>query len=63
MNQLKLFDPEQQKPEAKASEACTIRSGQVGPIRFGATKGSFAMTQAVLDDLTRSPVDAGDDCV
>ena len=62
MNQLKLFDPEQQKPDAKASEACTIRSGQAGPIRFGATEGSYAMTQEILDDLARLPVDAGDDC-
>jgi hypothetical protein len=58
MNQMDLFDPA--PAETKESEPATfpIRSGRVGPIRFGATDTSYALTKEVLTALATQADDA-----
>ena len=48
MDQMTLFPLEAAPAKESASDCVPIRSGRVGPIRFGASEASYAMTQAVL---------------
>ena len=52
MNQMTLFDTETSETDAAEPETFPIRSGSVGPIRFGATEASFALTRDILNDLS-----------
>ena len=55
MDQMTLFPLDAKSAETNASESVPIRSGCVGPVRFGATETSFAMTRSVLDALAAPP--------
>jgi hypothetical protein len=57
MNQMDLFDgpPKEKKNEA---DLFPIHSGRVGPIRFGATETSYALTEDVLTALAAQADDA-----
>jgi len=59
MNQMDLFDAETTEAEATEEEALPICSGRVGPIRFGSTDASYALTRDVLADLAMRCDDAG----
>ncbi|MGD9330054.1 MAG: hypothetical protein PVJ53_02015 [Desulfobacterales bacterium] len=61
MDQLNLFHGDQKTVDADAAPSLAIRSGRVGPIRFGATRESYAMISSVLADLARPSIDAGQD--
>jgi hypothetical protein len=58
MNQLDLFKIEPAKTERKTADAVAIRSGIVGPIRFGSTEASYSITRDVLTDLVAPLADA-----
>lgn len=58
MNQMELFEDQKRPPGSRETRPCPIRSGRVGPIRFGASDDSFAMTREVLTDLTIPPADS-----
>lgn len=60
MNQMDLFEDRKRPPSGRETRPCPIRSGRVGPIRFGATDDSFAMTREVLTDLAIPPDDAAE---
>jgi len=60
MDQMTLFPLDAEPAENNACQSVPIRSGCVGPIRFGATEASFAMTRAVLDALA-APSDQADE--
>lgn len=58
MNQMDLFNTDITEPVAAEEETSPICSGRVGPIRFGSTDTSFALTRDVLADLAMR---SGDD--
>ncbi len=58
MDQLALFAVQNKPRAAGREDAVTIRSGQVGAIRFGATETSYALTRSVLSALAAAPTDA-----
>lgn len=60
MNQMDLFDAETMEKDAAETEAFPVRSGRVGPIRFGSTEASFALTRDVLIDLSMQSDHAGE---
>jgi hypothetical protein len=60
---MELFASGKTPRDGSASETAPIRSGRVGPIRFGATETSYAMTKTVLTELEALPADAGEDPV
>ena len=62
MNQMDLFDGPPKETKEDEAAAFPIRSGRVGPIRFGATETSYALTEDVLtalaaqaDDVDKGP--------
>ena len=57
MDQLALFAVEGRPRTAGREDTVAIRSGQVGPIRFGATEDSYALTRTVLSALAAVPTD------
>lgn len=59
MNQMDLFDAETPETDATIAENFPIRSGRVGPIRFGSTEGSHGLTRDVLAELAMLSDDAG----
>ena len=61
MDQLALFAVESRPRKADQEDAVGIRSGRVGPIRFGATEGSYALTRSVLGALAAASTDADAD--
>lgn len=60
MNQMDLFDVETTATDAAEPETFPVRSGRVGPVRFGSTDASFALTREVLIDLTMRLDHAGE---
>jgi hypothetical protein len=61
MDQMALFAVESRSEEACRNDRVPIRSGQVGSIRFGATKASFALTLSILTALAVPPTKADTD--
>ena len=60
MDQMDLFNSDIAEPVTAEEEISPICSGRVGPIRFGSTDTSYALTKEVLADLAmRSDDDAG----
>jgi len=59
MNQMNLFDtaPDPKESAEGEGESVTIRTGRVGPICFGATATSLALTRDVLSELAASALD------
>ena len=53
-----LFDGPPKGTKKDAAEPYPIRSGRVGPIRFGATETSYALTEDVLTALAAQADDA-----
>jgi len=51
MNQMGLFDGPPKETDKAGAEKFPIRSGRIGPIRFGATETSYALTEEVLTAL------------
>lgn len=60
MDQMRLFPLGEAPAKANGPEPVPIRSGRVGPIRFGATEASYAMTRSVLVALADLPGHAGE---
>lgn len=58
MNQMDLFDGPPKETKECAADLFPIRSGRVGPIRFGATETSYALTEDVLTALAAQAGDA-----
>ena len=58
MNQMDLFDGPPKETKKDEAAAFPIRSGRVGPIRFGATETSYALTEDVLTALPAQADDA-----
>ena len=58
MNQMDLFDVPPKEPDTAEPETFPIRSGRVGPIRFGSTDASYALTKEVLTALAVKADDA-----
>ena len=61
MDQLTLFPGEGGRRTTGREYAVVIRSGRVGPIRFGATEASYALTRTVLTALAAAVTEADDD--
>jgi len=61
MDQMALFAVEGRPDKASRNDAVSIRSGQVGSIRFGATESSFDLTCSVLTALAAPPAKADKD--
>jgi hypothetical protein len=61
MDQLTLFAAEGRSSEAGGKDTVAIRSDRVGPVRFGATEASFALTRTVLAALAVPPADTDAD--
>jgi hypothetical protein len=62
MNQMDLFDGLPKETDKDEADSFPIRSGRIGPIRFGATETSYALTEDVLtalaaqaDDVDKGP--------
>lgn len=60
MDQMTLFPLGAASAAKRAAEPVPIRSGRVGPVRFGATEAAYAMTRAALVELAALDGD-GDD--
>jgi hypothetical protein len=60
MNQMDLFDTQTSEKDAAAPDAIPVRSGCVGPIRFGSTEGSFTLTKEILIDLSTPSADTAE---
>ena len=58
MNQMDLFDGPPKETKEREADLFPIRSGRVGPIRFGATETSYALTEDVLTALAAQAGDA-----
>jgi hypothetical protein len=58
MNQMDLFDGPPKETKKNEADLFPIRSGRVGPIRFGATETSYALTEDVLTALAAQADDA-----
>ncbi len=58
MNQMDLFDGPPKETKKDEADPFPIRSGRVGPIRFGATETSYALTEDVLTALAARADDA-----
>jgi hypothetical protein len=58
MNQMDLFDAAPADKEESEPVNFPIRSGRVGPIRFGSTDTSYALTKEVLTELATQADDA-----
>ena len=64
MHQRDLFEVDNADAGASDRDAAVrfaMRSGRVGPIRFGATEASYAITRDVLADLVTPPPGAAED--
>lgn len=61
MDQMSLFAADGGSKEAGRKDAVAIRSDRVGPVRFGATEASFALTRSVLAALAVPPADSDAD--
>jgi hypothetical protein len=55
MDQMALFAVESRPGKTGPDDAVPIRSGRVGPVRFGTTETSFSLTRTVLTALAVSP--------
>jgi len=55
-----LFDTETSETDTANSETFPVRSSRVGPIRFGSTEASFALTREILIGLSTLFEDAAD---
>jgi hypothetical protein len=51
MNQLDLFEGQPKETHRDEADRFPIHSGRIGPIRFGATETSYALTEEVLTAL------------
>ena len=58
MNQMDLFDGPPKETDKDEADLFPIRSGRIGPIRFGATETSYALTEEVLTALAAQVDDA-----
>ncbi len=58
MNQMELFDGPPKETNKDEADPFPIRSGRIGPIRFGATETSYALTEDVLTTLAAQAGDA-----
>ncbi len=61
MEQKTLFAVEDRSNEAHRDDAVAIRSGRVGPVRFGSTEASFTLTGTVLAELAALSDELGAD--
>ena len=61
MNQMDLYSIlKRSETDAAEPETFPVRSGRVGPIRFGSTEASFALTRDILIDLSTLSDDAAE---
>jgi len=61
MDQMTLFAAEGGSKKAGGKDAVSVRSGRVGPVRFGATEASFDLTRTVLVALAAPTTDTDAD--